>query len=67
MWRFDAGRTASSPEQLPPQLYPQWTRQYSQREPVWDDPLNQDLMPLDNVFEPIVLGNTLYIGFNDRD
>ena len=67
MWRYDAGRTASAPEELPAQLHPQWIRQYSQREPVWDDPLNQDLMPFDRVFEPIVLGDTLYIGFNDRD
>jgi outer membrane protein assembly factor BamB len=67
MWRYDAGRTAFSPEGLPSQLHPQWIRQYSQREPVWDDALNQDLMPLDRVFEPIVLGDTLYIGFNDRD
>jgi outer membrane protein assembly factor BamB len=67
MWRHNAGRTAFSPEELPAQLHPQWIRQYSQREPVWDDALNQDLMPLDRVFEPIVLGNTLYIGFNDRD
>ena len=50
MWRHDAGRTASSPEELPSELHPQWIRQYSQREPVWDDALNQDLMPLDRVF-----------------
>jgi outer membrane protein assembly factor BamB len=67
MWRYGAGRTAFSPEELPAQLYPQWIRQYSPREPVWDDALNQDLMPLDRVFEPIVLGHTLYLGFNDRD
>ena len=67
MWRHNAGHTAFSPEELPAELHPQWIRQYSQREPVWDDALNQDLMPLDRVFEPIVLGNTLYIGFNDRD
>ena len=67
MWRHDAGRTAFSKEELPAQLHPQWIRQYSQREPVWDDALNQDLMPLDRVFEPIVLGDTLYMGFNDRD
>ena len=67
MWRHDAGRTAFSTHELPAQLYPQWIRQYSQREPVWDDALNQDLMPLDRVFEPVVLGDTLYIGFNDRD
>jgi hypothetical protein len=67
MWRYDAGRTASAPEELPVELHPQWIRQYSAREPVWDDPLNRDLMPLDAVFEPIVLGDTLFIGFNDRD
>ncbi len=67
MWRYDAGRTASSPEELPAQLHPQWTRQYSEREPVWDDPLNRDLMSFDAAFEPIVLGDTLYLGFNDRD
>ena len=67
MWRYDAERTASSPEQLPDELYLQWTRHYSPREMVWDDPLNHDLMQYDKVFEPIVIGNTLYIGFNDQD
>jgi len=67
MWRYDAERTASSPEQLPAELYLQWTRHYSPREMVWDDPLNHDLMQYDKVFEPIVIGNTLYIGFNDQD
>ena len=67
MWRYDAERTASSPEQLPAELYLQWTRHYSPREMVWDDPLNHDLMQYDKVFEPIAIGNTLYIGFNDQD
>ena len=67
MWRYDAERTASGPEQLPAELYLQWTRHYSPREMVWDDPLNHDLMQYDKVFEPIVIGNTLYIGFNDQD
>ncbi|MBN2093051.1 PQQ-binding-like beta-propeller repeat protein [candidate division KSB1 bacterium] len=67
MWRYDAGRTACGPEELSQELHPLWIRQYSEREMVWDDPLNQDLMQFDKFFEPIVLGNTLYIGFNDRD
>jgi len=67
MWRYDAGRTASAPEELPAQLHRQWTRQYSPREPVWDDPLNQDLMAYDSVLEPIVMGETVFVGFNDRD
>lgn len=67
MWRFDAGRTAASGEQLPAKLQLEWERVYAPREQVWDDPLNHDLMPYDRVFEPVVLGNKMFIGFNDRD
>ncbi len=67
MWRYDAQRTASSPEVLAPQLHRQWTRQYSPRVQVWDDPLNHDLMPYDKVFEPVVAGGRLFVGFNDSD
>jgi len=66
-WRYNAGRTASSSEELADNLYLQWTRHYSQREQVWDDPLNNDLMQFDKVFEPISVGNALFIGFNDQD
>jgi outer membrane protein assembly factor BamB len=67
MWRFDAGRTAASAEQLPAKLQLEWERAYSPREQVWDDPLNHDLMTYDRVFEPVVLGNRMFIGFNDAD
>ncbi|MBN1465252.1 PQQ-binding-like beta-propeller repeat protein, partial [candidate division KSB1 bacterium] len=67
MWRYDAGRSACSPDQLPEKLELLWSRHDTQRQPVWDDPLNQDLMQFDKVFEPIVLGKTLYMGFNDCD
>ncbi len=67
MWRFDAGRTAASEEQLPAQLHLEWERQYAARVQVWDDPLNHDLMPYDKVFEPVVLGDKMFIGFNDSD
>ncbi len=66
-WRYDAGRTASRVEELPANLYLQWTKHYTPRDQVWDDPLNNDLMQFDKVFEPIAVGNTLYIGFNDQD
>ena len=66
-WRYDAGRTASSIEELPDNLYLQWTKHYTKREQVWDDPLNNDLMQFDKVFEPIAVGKTLYMGFNDQD
>jgi outer membrane protein assembly factor BamB len=67
MWRFDQNRSASSPEQLSDKLYLQWKVQYTPRTPVWDDPLNQNLMPYDRLFEPIVSGGKIFLGFNDQD
>ena len=67
MWRFDHHRSASTPEQLAEKLYLQWEVKYSQRIPVWDDPLNQNLMQFDRLFEPIVADNKIFIGFNDQD
>lgn len=67
MWRYDAEHRAASPEQLPDQLELQWTLKLPQREQVWDDPLNHDLMPYDRIFEPIVLGDRIFLTFNDSD
>ena len=67
MWRYDAYRSAAAPHELPDDLQLAWVRHYSQREQVWDDPLNHDLMPYDRIFEPIILGDRIFFGFNDRD
>jgi len=67
MWRYDACHTAASPEELPGTLSLKWTRQYLPRLPVWNDPLNQDLMPYDTVFQPVVMGHRMFLGFNDSD
>ena len=67
MWRYDYNRSASSPEQLADNLHLQWQANYNARQPVWDDPLNQNLMKFDRLFEPVVAGNMLFIGFNDQD
>ena len=67
MWRYDYNRSASSPEQLADNLYLQWQVTFSPRNPVWDDPLNRNLMPYDRLFEPVVEKNKLFIGFNDQD
>ncbi len=66
-WRYDHNRSASTPEQLADKLYLQWQVKYSPRIPVWDDPLNQNLMQFDRVFEPIVADNKIFLGFNDQD
>src|SRR5680860_649175 len=67
MWRYDYNRSASTPEKLADQLYLQWQVKYSPRNPVWDDPLNRNLMQFDRLFEPVVAGNKLFIGINDQD
>jgi outer membrane protein assembly factor BamB len=67
MWRYDHNRSASTPEQLADKLYLQWRVKYSPRIPVWDDPLNQNLMQFDRIFEPIVADNKIFLGFNDQD
>jgi outer membrane protein assembly factor BamB len=67
MWRYNSERTASTPEQLSEKLYLQWQVKYSPRTPVWDDPLNQNLMQYDRIFEPVVADNKIYLGFNDQD
>jgi len=67
MWRYDGAHTAASPHELPTQLHLQWVREYSPRVPVWDDPLNQDLMPYDRIFEPVVADGRMFVAFNDSD
>jgi len=67
MWRFDAGRTAATTDALEAPLNMVWVQHFTARESVWDDPLNQDLMPYDRQFEPIIMGQRLFVGFNDCD
>lgn len=67
MWRHDAGHTAASNNELADGLHLQWSRDFGQREQVWDDPLNHDLMPYDKIFEPVVKDGRMFVGFNDAD
>ncbi|KAF5415198.1 MAG: Outer membrane protein assembly factor BamB [Candidatus Methanogaster sp.] len=66
-WRYDVHRSASSPEGLPAELNLQWVHQYTARGRVWNDPLNWDVMRYDKNFEPIVVGNTMFLAFSDSD
>jgi outer membrane protein assembly factor BamB len=67
MWRSDATRSAATSNASPKSLNLLWQREFTPRKPVWDDPLNIDLMTYDRIFEPIVLDGRLFVGFNDRD
>jgi outer membrane protein assembly factor BamB len=66
-WRYDVGRSAASPQQLPDTLHLLWVREYPKLEQTWDDPLNQDLMQFDKVYEPVIHNGTLFIGSNASD
>lgn len=67
MWRYDAARSAASPDQLPSDLKLLWTHEFSPRKQAWDDALNLDLMTYDRILEPVVADGRLFLGFNDRD
>ena len=67
MWRFDATRSAASPNKLPEQLNLIWKKSFQPRQQAWDDPLNLDLMTYDRQFEPIVIDGRLLVGFNDQN
>jgi outer membrane protein assembly factor BamB len=67
MWRFDSQRSACSPNRLAEQLQPVWQMQLPRRITAWDDPLNQDLMEYDRVYEPIVIDGKMIVGFSDQD
>jgi len=67
LWRCDAYRSAATLNPLAEELQLSWTRQYSQRRQVWDDPLNHDLMPYDKLLEPIIMDGRMFIGMNDSD
>ena len=63
-WRRDARRSATTPEQLPPALQRQWTLELPRLKPAWpEDPR----LHFDAVYEPIVVGNTLFFGSSRND
>jgi len=63
-WRFDAGRNASTPDQLPTSLKHQWTRVLPALKPAWpEDPRLQ----FDATYEPVVAGETLFYGSSRND
>ena len=66
-WRYDASRRAASPLELPERLHLQWVRQYPPLKPAWKDPINQDRMGYDRFYEPVVAGQTMFVGFNASD
>ena len=59
MWRYDAKRSASTPDELPATLSLQWVRDLPRLVPAWPD---QAKMQFDAAYEPIVAGQRLFVG-----
>jgi outer membrane protein assembly factor BamB len=63
-WRHDAKRSAASPQELPAELHLQWVRKRPPLKPAWPD---QPLMRFDVAYEPVVLGDVLFVGSSHND
>jgi outer membrane protein assembly factor BamB len=59
MWRFDAGRRASTPHALPENLHLHWTLQLEAPDPAWDH--TQPRLHFDLAAEPVVMGGRLFV------
>jgi len=58
-WRYDAGRGAVSPDELPAELHLQWTRQLPEPRPAW--PASQPWLRFDLSYSPVAAGNRLFV------
>jgi len=64
MWRHDAQRTATARQQLAAKLYLHWVREYPKQKTAW---LDQPQMVFDRNYEPVVLGQTMFVGSARHD
>ncbi len=63
MWRYDAGRTAASPEPLPDPLHLRWVREFPKLEPAY----RESRLQFDAGYEPIVKGQSIYLASSRTD
>lgn len=64
MWRGNANRSASTNEELSPEISLRWSRQLPALKPAWqEDPRLQ----FDANYEPVVMGGTLFVASSRTD
>lgn len=63
MWRFDAGRTADSPQAMPDKPALLWSRELPPLRPAFREPRLQ----FDRSYEPVVAGKTLVVASSRED
>jgi len=57
-WRYDAGRSAASPEELPAELHLQWARDFGLPKPAWPE---EPAVLFDTTYQPVVAGKTMFV------
>ncbi len=65
MWRYDAARSAASPDALPSALHLEWTLELTPAKSAW--PGNQTKLQFDAHYEPVVMGRSLFVPSMIRD
>jgi len=63
-YRFNAGRTASSPNELPESMTLQWSRQLPATAPAWPAEPRKDF---DWYYHPIAANGMVFISFSHND
>ncbi|MBM4046721.1 MAG: hypothetical protein FJ279_16560, partial [Planctomycetes bacterium] len=58
MWRHDASRRGTSPENLPQELHLHWTRKLPPVQLAWP---NEPRLHFDSSYEPVVMGKTIFL------
>ncbi len=58
-WRYDAARSATSPNELPEQLHLQWVLQLPTPRPAW--PSSQPSLRFDVSYSPVAAGELLFV------
>jgi len=58
-WRYDAARSAASPDELPAELHLRWVRQLGEPRPAW--PASQPSLRFDVSYSPVAAGKLLYV------
>lgn len=60
-WRYDAGRTAATPDELPAELHLHWSRDLGRPAPAWQGERWQDALSIDACYEPVVAGSRIFV------
>ncbi|MBX7166189.1 MAG: PQQ-binding-like beta-propeller repeat protein [Pirellulales bacterium] len=63
-WRYNAQRTAVTPEALPDSLRLAWTRELGALTPAWKE---DERLWFDAVYEPVAAGQLLFVGSSRND